>query len=30
MPGLDPGNHPSSQKAFSKKMDHRVEPGDDK
>jgi hypothetical protein len=29
MPGLDPGIHPSSQKRFLKKMDHRVEPGDD-
>jgi hypothetical protein len=29
MPGLDPGIHPSSQQTFSKKMDHRVKPGDD-
>jgi hypothetical protein len=29
MPGLDPGIHPSSQQRFSKKMDHRVKPGDD-
>jgi hypothetical protein len=29
MPGLDPGIHPSSQNAFTKKMDHRVKPGDD-
>jgi hypothetical protein len=29
MPGLDPGIHPSSQKSVSRKMDHRVKPGDD-
>src|SRR5216683_5767148 len=29
MPGLDPGIHPSSQEAFSKKMDCRVKPGND-
>jgi hypothetical protein len=29
MPGLDPGIHPSSQKVVSRKMDHRVKPGDD-
>ena len=28
MPGLDPGIHPSSWKAFEA-MDHRVKPGDD-
>ena len=28
MPGLDPGIHRSSQD-FSKRMDHRVKPGDD-
>jgi len=29
MPGLDPGIHQSSQDHFSKKMDCRVEPGND-
>jgi hypothetical protein len=29
MPGLDPGIHQSSQEHVSKKMDHRVKPGDD-
>jgi len=29
MPGLDPGIHQSSQQAFSKRMDHRVKPGED-
>jgi hypothetical protein len=29
MPGLDPGIHPSSQNILSKKMDHRVKPGED-
>jgi hypothetical protein len=29
MPGLDPGIHPSSQEAVSKKMDCRVKPGND-
>jgi len=28
MPGLDPGIH-HLRKKFSKKMDHRVKPGDD-
>src|SRR6476646_717239 len=29
MPGLDPGIHQSSRDHFSKKMDCRVEPGND-
>jgi hypothetical protein len=29
MPGLDPGIHPASQQVLSKKMDCRVEPGND-
>jgi hypothetical protein len=29
MPGLDPGIHQSSQDHFLKKMDCRVEPGND-
>jgi hypothetical protein len=29
MPGLDPGIHPFWRNAFTKKMDHRVKPGDD-
>jgi hypothetical protein len=29
MPGLDPGIHPSSQEASAKKMDCRLEPGND-
>jgi hypothetical protein len=29
MPGLDPGIHLSSQQLSSKRMDHRVKPGDD-
>jgi hypothetical protein len=28
-PGLDPGVHQFPQKILSKKMDHRVQPGDD-
>jgi hypothetical protein len=28
MPGLDPGIQHSSRQAFSKKIDHRVKPGD--
>jgi hypothetical protein len=29
MPGLDPGIHQSLKHFLSKKMDHRVKPGDD-